>query len=226
MNNLTSIGIIPDGNRRYGRKKSMDLYKTYQYATDIGVPIIKHIYEKYPSVKQIQLYALSKENLKRSKEEVSELFNLFKTNIPLLKDKVKEYDINFKFIGNFKFFPPTLKKIIKENSDFKKNARLTIYFCLGYSGRQEIIDGINKIIKSGKKQITDKTFRNYLYDPKIIDPDIIIRTSGEKRLSGFLTYESVYSELFFIKKYWPEIKPKDIDKIIQEYQNIGRRFGK
>jgi len=225
MNALTSIGIIPDGNRRYGKKHLFNLSGTYKKGVETGIEIIRHVADKYPEVKQMQVYTLSQENLDRTKEELKELMNVFESSFPVI-GKLYEKDINLKFVGDFSKFPKSTKDGIKKINNKKPKAKLTVYFLMGYGGRKELMFAVNRILKSKKKKINEMIFRNYLYDRQMIDPDIIIRSSGVCRLSGFLTFQSAYSELFFIKKLWPEVNNRDIDQIIKEYRKIKRNFGK
>ncbi len=225
MTNITSIGFILDGNRRYGVKKKISYGQAYTCGAKKALAVIEHIYKKHKNIKQIHLFTLSKENIdNRKKKEINELFSLFKKNKDSLKDLSKK-NINIKFLGRFDKLPNDFVKEIKSYNKQNKRSRLTVYFCLGYGGRQEIIDAVNKIRKKNLKKITDKTFRNYLYGKDVIDPNVIVRTSGTKRLSGFMLYYSAYSELIFINKLWPEITTKDVDKIVKEYENVKRNFG-
>ena len=226
MNKIQSIGFILDGNRTYGKKNNLKYSIAYQKGADKAIQTINHIYNNYKEIKQIQLYALSKENIEnRSKFELKELYNLFVNNFDIINN-FKNKDINFKFIGKLDYFSKTIKDYISKIQNKNKNARLTVYLCIGYGGRKEIVDAVNLIISKKIKKVNESNFRKYLYDSKLIDPDIIVRTSNKKRLSGFLLYYSAYSELVFLKKLWPEINTKDIDKIINNYKLINRNFGK
>jgi len=225
MVKITSIGFILDGNRRYGVKKKITYKEAYSLGAKKARTVIEHIYKKHKKIKQIHLFTLSKENLEnRSKLELNELFNLFKENKKYLDGLSK--NISIKFIGDFSKLPSDFKKeVIKTNNSSTKK-RLTIYFCLGYGGRQEIVDAVNKINnKNIKTKITEKTFKKYLYDKDIIDPEVIVRTSGTKRLSGFMLYHAAYSELCFLNKLWPEITIKDVDKIIYDFKYVSKNFG-
>jgi undecaprenyl diphosphate synthase len=223
MNTIKSIGFILDGNRRYGVKKNIHFNEAYSLSAKKAISVIKHIYKNHKQIKQIHLFTLSKENvLNRSKKELDQLFNLFKNNKNQLEE-LKKYDINIKYIGNLNLLPKNFKKELPKNNNLKK--RLTVYLCLAYGGRQEIIDAANKIIKKKVKRINEKTFKKYLYDENIVDPDIIVRTSGTKRLSGFMLYHSAYSELCFINKLWPEITNKDVDKIIFNFNKVSKNYG-
>ncbi|MDD3178316.1 MAG: polyprenyl diphosphate synthase [Candidatus ainarchaeum sp.] len=224
-NKINSIGFIADGNRRFAKKKIFNLYKGYSKGADKVIENSIYIYNKYPEIKQISYYLLSTENINRNKDEIDYLVKVFDDKF-YVKDKFKNYDINIKILGNYNIIPKKLEKKLKEIENKKKNARLTVYLCIGYGGRQEIIDAVNKIISKNIKKVTLENFTKYLYDKNFIDPEIIVRTGNYKRLSGFLTYECIYSELVFLKKLWPEINNKDIDKIIKNFKNIKRNFGK
>lgn len=224
MTVIKSIGFILDGNRRYGVKKKISFDKAYTKGAKKTFSIIEHIYNNHKKIKQIHLFTLSKENLiNRTKKELNQLFLLFKNNKKYLDD-LKKKNISVRYIGNFDLLPKDFKQEILLNNKQNLKKRLTVYVCLGYGGRQEIVDAVNKITNE-KIKINENTFRNYLYDKNIIDPDIIVRTSGTKRLSGFMLYYAAYSELFFINKLWPEITTKDVDKIIFDFRKVSKNYG-
>jgi len=139
---------------------------------------------------------------------------------------LKEKDIKLKIIGDKTKLSKDLQKEIKKaekNTENCKKGLLNI--CINYGGREEVIFAINTLLKEKKGKITEKGFKKYLRLGDIPDPDLIIRTSGEQRLSGFLTWQSVYSEFFFVKKHWPAFLPKDLDIVIKEFNKRNRRFG-
>lgn len=224
-NIINSVGFIADGNRRYARKKFYNLYKGYSKGADQVINTAIYIYNNYPEVKQVSYYLLSTENVNRNKKEIDYLIKVFDDKF-LLKNKFEDLDINIKIHGNKEIIPKGLAKKLEEIENQKKKARFTVYLCIGYGGRQEIIDATNKIISKKIKKVTTKNFSKYMYDKDFIDPEIIVRTGNCKRLSGFLTYQSIYSELIFLKKLWPEIKERDINKIFRNFKNIKRNFGK
>ena len=182
-------------------------------------------------VKEITLYCFSIENFNRPKNEFNYLMNLFKEEFTKLKDDPRIKDIKVNFIGRLNMFPKNVRdsmNVLIENT--KSNKPYTINFAMAYGGRAEVIDATRKIaeqVKNGKldvDKINEEVFEKNLYTAS--EPDLIIRTSGEKRTSGFLIYQGAYAELIFIDKMWPEFEKEDFINAIKEYSNRQRRFGK
>ncbi len=226
------VGIITDGNRRFAREIGMDpndghvrgkdkLEEVLQWCLDVGIKIVT-------------VYGFSTENFNRNKKEVDFLFKLIDRSLrDLMKDeRVRKNGIKVKVIGEIQRLPQYLVKTIRETESFTsgfKNFRLNI--ALGYGGREEIINGIRRLaqdVLEGKveiQDITEESFRNYLYDSSLPDPDLILRTSGEERVSNFLLWQSAYSELYFSDVNWPEFRRLDFLRAIYSYQSRERRFG-
>lgn len=224
------IGFIMDGNRRWAKSKMLPvklghkqgaetLKKITRYANKIGIDIIT-------------VFAFSTENWKRSEEEVNALMSLLET---YLDDFAKEADtenIVIRVLGNISAFSKTLQESIKRTIKRTENNTGTILnICLNYGGRDEITRSVKDIasgVKSGKielDEINEELISNHLYTKNIPDPDLIIRTSGEMRLSGFLIWQSVYSEILFVEKLWPDFSPEDLDFAIEEYKKRNKRYG-
>ncbi len=189
---------------------------------------------KYPAIRVGTFYTFSLKNFQRSRMELSILMRIFEKELEKIKEQkiIVDNGIAIKFIGRREQFPKKIQQKMAEaekyTSQFKER---TVNLALGYDGQTEIIDAAQKFaldVKKGKtlpETLSTEKFRQYLYSD-FREPDLIIRTSDEKRLSGFLTYQSAYSEFAFINKYWPQITEKDIDKIICDYNERERRFGK
>lgn len=226
------LGIITDGNRRYAMALGI--------STDEGHVAGKNKLEdvldwcREIGIKVVTVYAFSTENFRRDKSEVNFLFQLINQSlIDLMNDdRVKRYHIGVKVIGEKINLPDFLVKTIGEvevatssNRDFLLN------LAIGYGGREEIINAVRRILtdgikgKLGPSDITEAKFREYLYDGSTPDPDLILRTSGEERVSNFLIWQSAYSELYFTDVYWPEFRKVDFLKAIKSYQMRKRRFG-
>ncbi len=230
-NNIpTHVAIIMDGNRRWARKRNID----YRLGHKEGAKTLEKIvrYAKKVGIKYITVYAFSTENWKRTSEEVSALMLLLKTYLDDYGKRADTENIKVKVLGDILALTPGLQKSIKKCEERTK-ANDGIYFsiCINYGGRDEIVHAVKKIaqdVKDGKigiDDINEKLMNNYLYTKEIPDPDLIIRTSGELRTSGFLTWQSVYSEYLFMDKYWPDFSEDDIDFAIKEYQKRNRKFG-
>ncbi len=230
---LQSIAFIPDGNRRYAQKASISLIQSYQMGTQKAWQVVEWIV-KYPSVKTGTFYTLSLENLSRTKHELNILFKIFDKEL----DKVKtdglfeKNGLKLKCIGRLDLFPKKLKTKMKETEKYTENfGSKEINLALGYNGQTEIIDAAKKLAQDYKNNeisldsIDETSFENYLYGSSL-NPDFIIRTSGTQRLSGFLTYQSAYSELYFLDKFWPEFQESDLKIAVDDFYSRQRRFGK
>ncbi len=217
------IGFIVDGNRRWAKERNLPTLEGHKK----GFSEIETIAEKVfnSGVKFASFYVFSTENWQRSKEEVSYLMQLLRTGIGRLSKKMLKNNIKCLVLGGEKNVPEDLLKSIREAEDLTKDCTGgTACFCFNYGGQQEIVDAANKAAKNG--EITIKSLSENLYKPEVPPVDLIVRTSGEERISGFMLWRAAYSEFIFLKKYWPDITPDDIDGILKEYKNRQRRFGK
>lgn len=226
-----NIAIILDGNRRFAKKLGLQPWKGHEYGLRKLEELFGWCIEL--GVRELTLYCFSTENFKRSKKEIDYLFGLFwnefwkmKSGQGIFKDKVK---VNV--IGRMNMFSKKMRDaMIEAMEKTKKNKALVVNFALAYGGRQEIIDAVKKIaenVKKGKIKVSDineELVTNNLYLKS--EPDIVIRPSGEIRTSNFLTWQSTYSEWFFIKKLWPEFTKQDLINCIEELNKRERRFGR
>lgn len=218
------IGIILDGNRRFAKKNRKDISKGHEAGAKKVEALLNWLKEL--EINQLTLYCFSIENFNRPKREVQLLMKLFEREfIQLEKDKrLEDEKIKVRFIGETNLLNPRLRKIIQRIEEkTKNNKRYVINFALAYSGKKEIIQAIKKTIEN-KEDINEKNLQNNLWLKD--EPEIIIRTGNEKRLSNFLLWQSGYSELFFLDKMWPEITKQDIKEIIEEFNQRERRFGR
>lgn len=230
---LTSIAFIPDGNRRFASQQNMNLAHAYQMGTQRSWDVMQWLSD-YPSIKVASFYTLSLENITRSSAEMQVLFSIFEKEADkILKEEVyKSNEFAIKFLGRLEKFPTHLKdkmNLIQERS--QDYAKRVINVAIGYNGRAEIVDAAKKLAqdvvdkKMDVNSINENTFKNYLYS-NFSDPDMIVRTGHTQRLSGFLTYQSTYSELYFMNKYWPEFSREDLKNVVTEFDSRVRRFGK
>jgi len=223
MKQSIHVAIIMDGNGRYGIKKFNNRNKGHYKGLINTFKIIKYCIKI--KISFLTLYTFSIENWLRPKKEIDNLFKLFRYFYVKKFSLLNKQNVIIKFIGSRNNLPKDVKKIIKVvEKKTKNNKGMRICFALNYGSRQEIIKAINKkyLIKS---KIDEKLFSNLLYTKKIPDPDLLIRTGGYQRLSNFLLWQLSYSELFFLKKTWPEFKTKDLDNILKQYYLIRRNFG-
>jgi len=222
---LNHIAIIPDGNRRYAKKMGLSIEVVYNRAMDKIYEIVGWCKEL--KIKTLTVWGFSTENWRRPELEKKILFMLFekKGKEILLDKRIDKEGIKIKIIGNTKQFSKKLQKLFRDIEEkTKKNVELNLNILLNYGGRKEIIQAVNQILSEGKKNINENRFKKYLWLSD--EPDIILRTSGEQRLSGLLPFQSVYSELYFEPKYFPEIQKKDFLKMIKTIEKRERRFGK
>ena len=220
------IAIIMDGNGRWGLKKYKDRNKGHYYGLQNINKIIKDCIKI--NIKYLTLYTFSTENWSRPKKEIDYLFFLFKYFYKKNFNKLNKNNIKIKFIGNLKNIPKDLKVIIKKIHDkTKNNDAITVIFAFNYGAKSELVNAFKNIIKNKNKvnKINEDLINNNLYTKNIPDPDILIRTGGEKRLSNFLLWQLSYAELFFINKNWPDFNFLDLKKIINTFRVTKRKFG-
>ncbi len=220
---LDHIAIIMDGNRRWASANNLPSYEGHKKGAENLWNIIKSIQEF--KLKFLTVFVFSTENWKRPAKEVNYLFKLLNNYIEKKIKKLLKKNIKIKVIGNIKPFPSDLKYKIKNvEKKTKNNSNIQINMALNYGSRQELIFAIKKI-KKNKLAINEKNINNNLYTKNIPDPDILIRTGNTNRISNFMIWQSIYSEIFFIKKMWPDFNKRDLKKIILNFKKIHRNFG-
>ena len=227
------VAIIMDGNRRYARLQgNVDVVKGHELGADTLEKVLDWSIEL--GIEIITVYAFSTENFNRPKEEVEGLMKLFIYNFKRLvnHEKIHKNEVRVKVVGRTELLPDDVKEAIKEAEDASKHYNKKFFnLAIGYDGRLEIIDSFKKIIEQvqdGKISIDDvdeELVSKNLYTEGIDDPNLIIRTSGEERLSGFLLWQSSYSELYFCETLWPDLRKVDFLRAIRSYQARERRFG-
>ena len=218
------IAIIMDGNGRWGLKKYNDRNKGHYYGLQNINKVIKNCIKLH--IKYLTLYTFSTENWNRPKKEIEYLFFLFKFFYQKNFNKINKNNIRIKFIGDLKNIPADLKVIIKKIQEkTKNNNRITVVLAFNYGAKSELINAFKKIHKNKNNKISEELISNNLYTKNMPDPDILVRTGGEKRLSNFLLWQLSYAELFFIEKSWPDFNFLDLKKIVNKFRGIKRRFG-
>ena len=218
------IAIIMDGNGRWGIKKYNDRNKGHYF----GLKNINKVIECCIKlkIKYLTLYTFSTENWNRPKKEINYLFYLFKYFYKKNFNKLNKNDIKIKFIGDLINIPKDLKTIIKKTqTKTKNNNTITVVFAFNYGAKSELINAFKSILKNKNKVINEELIANNLYTKNIPDPDILIRTGGNKRLSNFLLWQLSYAELFFVKKNWPDFNFLYLKKIVNTFTSIKRKFG-
>lgn len=224
------IAIIMDGNRRWAREKGLSVKLGHKNGADALENIAR--YANKIGIKYITVYAFSTENWKRSKDEVSGLMALLKAYIDDFNKRLDLENIKVNVLGDITRLSESLQKSIKKCVErTQENTGLVLNIAFNYGGRAEIIKATKEIandVKNGVISIDDideKTIENHLYTANMPDPDLMIRTSGELRTSGFLLWQLSYTEFLFVDKYWPDFSESDLDEAIKEYQKRNRKFG-
>lgn len=219
-----------DGNGRWAKKMGLPRIAGHRAGAKSVKEAIKGARES--GVKILTLYTFSTENWKRPKHEVAALFKLLENYIDKEADNLHKNDIRLSVIGKTEGLPETVqKKIADVIEKTKDNKSLILNLALNYGGRTEIVDAVHKIINECRSRdircedIDEDTFGKYLYTKDIPDPDLLIRTSGEMRISNFLLWQISYAEIYVTNKLWPDFKSRDFKKAIEEYQKRERRYG-
>lgn len=221
--NLKHLAFIMDGNGRWAQKRGLKreighIYgakttkRLMQYCLDIGI-------------KCVTIYAFSTENWKRPIEEVNALINLFSSYIDDFMINHEKYNGRFKFIGDLSVFDESFRERIRKVEEISAHKEAQLNIAINYGGRAELLRSVNNLIDSGAKNVTADDITHGMYTNGCPEPDMIVRTGGDKRLSNFLLWQSAYSELYFTDTLWPDLKEKEIDEIVREFNRRKRRYG-
>ncbi|MBU0472518.1 MAG: di-trans,poly-cis-decaprenylcistransferase [Nanoarchaeota archaeon] len=225
------VAIILDGNRRFAKRLMIKPWKGHEW----GAKKVENLlnWAKELDIRELTLYAFSMQNMNRPKDEFDFLMNLFRKEFSKMENdsRLEKDKIRINFIGRIHLLPKDLYELFQRIMDkTKNNDKYTINFAIAYGGREEVVDAVMKLSADVKKGIVDadkvneELFKNYLYTPD--EPDLVIRTGGDRRTSNFLIWQSNYSEWFFLEKTWPEFEKEDLIAIINDYTARERRFGK
>ncbi len=220
------IVLFPDGNRRWAKKKGLPSLKGHQQG-------YKNILEfsnwcKERGVKVLTAFGFSTENWKRSKQEVNYLMSLAEVGLLESLKQFQKDDVRVKIIGDRTNLPKSLIKAINLIEDAtKNNKKLHLNLAISYGGKWDILNAAKQIVKNNisPEKISEKVFESYLSTAGLLDPDLIIRAGGEKRLSNFVLWQAAYAELYFSEKLWPDFSEKDLDEAFEEFDRRQRRFG-
>ena len=223
MNPLNHVAIIMDGNGRWGLKFKNSRNAGHKAGLNTVEKIIKETIKK--DISFLTLFAFSTENWKRPRKEINYLFSLLENFLDSRIEELHKQNIKLKIIGSKKFSPKLNKLLNYSEKKTSKNTKLQINLALNYGSKSELIDAFKRL-KKNKTTINEKNLSRNLQTKNIPDPDLLIRTGNTKRLSNFLLWQLAYSEIFFEKKLWPAFNEKDYNRIIKEYKNIKRNFGK
>jgi undecaprenyl diphosphate synthase len=231
MSNIQNIpghlGIIMDGNRRWAEENGFSTFKGHRLGSENVKKILRLCANK--GIKILTVYALSTENwLKRSKNELNGLMRILREFMIKERKKLDAEGISINILGDISVFPESLRQVIKETVEMlSKNKKFVFNIAINYGGRGEIIRAIKKIAKEGinVEKLSEEMMGKYLDTKNLPDPDMIIRTGDEKRISNFLIWQGAYAEFYFPQVFWPEFGEKELDEAIDEFKERKRRFG-
>ena len=223
----THIGFIVDGNRRWAKERGLSSYRGhlegYRVLKELSLDVIER------GVEYVSAYVFSTENWKRSNEEVGHLMSLVLRLVAKDLNQLQEKNIRVRVLGSRDNVPKNvLKALDKAEISTKANTAGTLALCFNYGGQAEIADAVKAIVRTGIKaeDITPEHIAGNLYGSDIPDCDLVVRTSGEQRLSNFMLWRTAYSELLFLEKNWPDMTKQDVTDILEEYKRRARRYGK
>ncbi len=220
---LRHLGIIMDGNGRWATKRGLVREAGHKSGAETFKRVVEYCIER--DVELVTVYAFFTENWKRPESEVNGIIRLL---VDYLEEGIaggRKKNSRVRFIGDRSRFSPEIQKLMAEAEEKSRNYPHSLNVALNYGGRADIVTAVNKLISEGKRELTEEDISNSLYTTGQPDPDLIIRTGGEFRLSNFLTWQSAYSELWFTPKLWPDITERDIDEAFEFYASRQRRFG-
>lgn len=220
------VAFIMDGNRRWAKQNKLSLFLGHENGARRLEPLVDYGLEK--GIRYMTFWAFSTENWQRSDEEVKDILKVFRQALkdPMVK-RLQEKNVRVNVIGDLTPFPDDIKQDIQKIlKDSKDNKQMMVNIALNYGGRAEILSAVQKLLESKHTSVTEEVFSDLLYTGGQPDPDFVIRTGGEKRLSGYLPWQTVYAELYFTPTFWPDFGPEAFEEALQDYEQRQRRFGK
>ena len=222
---INHLAIIMDGNGRWANQKNQQRVFGHEKGAQTAKKIINDCVKR--GIPYLTLYTFSKENWSRPKHEIDTLMILLSKMLKNETENMLRNNIRFNIVGKLEDLPEKTREwVLSTIEKTKNNTGLVLTLALSYGGRQEIVDALNMMIKSEVKIINEEILKNHLYCPEMPDPDMIIRTGGEYRLSNFLLWQSAYSEIYVCDKNWPDFDESELDKALKDYEKRNRTFGK
>jgi undecaprenyl diphosphate synthase len=218
------VAFIMDGNGRWAGQRGLPRVLGHRE----GVKAIERVVRLglHEGVRYLSFYAFSTENWRRPVEEVQGLMKIFRQQIADKSEELAEQGVRLRFSGRLKEFPEDIQKLIEKAEQLTASSdRMQVIVCMNYGGRQEILDAFGRALREGVSELDESSIRSYLYLPDVPDPDLIVRTSGEIRLSNFLLWQASYAEFFFTDTLWPDFAEKDFQEAMEAYSKRTRRYG-
>ncbi|SHK25760.1 polyprenyl diphosphate synthase [Thermocrinis minervae] len=218
------LAVIMDGNGRWARARGLERIQGHYEGVKRAEELVDSCLKL--GIEYLTLFTFSTENWKRPKEEVRALFSMFEAYLMKKKDELREKGVRVKFIGRRDRLPTNLLEVIRQVEETTASCnRLKLFLAVDYGGRDEIVRAVNKAIKAGLNFIDEETFRHFLDMGDAPEPDLLIRTGGEKRISNFLLWYIAYTELYFTDTFWPDFDEKELLKALKEFSRRIRKFG-
>lgn len=220
------VGLIIDGNRRWAKEYGLPVWEGHLAGVTALETVLRELVHK--GVKYVSFYTWSTENWNRAADEVSAFMNILRKLFKVELKRLLSEGCRFVVLGDKTTIPKDILDMIETaEADSKNNDKATLAMCFNYGGQQEIVRATQRAIANGAKaeELTSEIFAGYLDHPEIPPCDLVVRTSGEQRLSNFMLWRSAYSEFIFIDKYWPDMRAEDVTGIIEEYNKRSRRYG-
>ena len=221
--NLKHLAFIMDGNGRWAKKRGLKREIGHIYGAKVTKRLMEYCNDI--GIHCVTIYAFSTENWKRPQNEVDALMKLFASYIDDFLQHFDQYHGRFHFIGDVSVFPPEILEKMRRIEEMTKHYPNILNVAMNYGSRAEIVHAVNDLIAEGKTTVSEEDISRHLYTGECPDPDMIVRTGGDLRLSNFLLWQSEYSELYFTDILWPDLKESDIDEIVREFNRRKRRYG-
>ncbi len=221
---LRHIAFIMDGNGRWAQKRLMPRTYGHKHGAENFKKIVRYCGDI--GIKIVTVYAFSTENWGRPQNEVDTIMHLLSEYLDSCEEEMKIHNIRYKFLGDMSVLTPELQSKIAYVEEISKNNDLLLNVALNYGARAEIVHAFNSLLAKGKKNITEADISGALYTAHCQDPDIIVRTGGDIRLSNFLLWQAEYSEFYFTDVLWPDLSPENVDEIVAEFYRRKRKYGK
>ena len=222
QNEIKHIAFIMDGNGRWAKKRMMPREYGHTFGAKKFKEIASHCYDM--GIPFVTFYAFSTENWKRPAQEVNAIMNLFMNYLDEAKQSLNN-DVGIVFLGSKSPFSDEMRKKMEFLESETQGRPKKLCIAINYGGRAEIVDAVNKLVTQGRTELTEEDITNNIYSGVCPPPDMIVRTGGEKRLSNFLMWQSVYAELFFTDTLWPDFANHEIDEMLKQFSNRKRRYG-
>ncbi len=224
------VAIIMDGNGRWARRRGLPRY----YGHKVGAESVREVIRTAIDfgIEYLTLYAFSRENWRRPSVEVEMIMSIFRKVLNREVEKLHKEGVKMVFMGRINDLPPDLQKLARDSMELtRNNSKLKLYLAISYGGRTELVDAARKMVSlaiEGKlrpEEIDENSFRKFLYQPELPDPDLLIRTSGELRVSNFLLWQIAYTELYVTETLWPDFRREEFVRALEDYASRERRFG-